>query len=548
MSKRAFKVLAVLTFVLLAFVGTVTFFGDNLRRLFGSGTVCLAGDVDPHPAAMALAANTPRPAPADSLQRKSLRNFGAYDEPEAAPPPPPAGRTTSNPYTLTSDDTLSTFAVDVDTASYAQFRRSVKSDRIPADATVRVEEWVNYFRYRVPEPTPAEGPFHVALEAAPSPFSPRQHLLKVSLQGRHLTQAQRKPTHLVFLVDISGSMSGDDRLGLAKKSMKLAVAGLNPTDTVALTTYAGDVRTVLESTPVSQRKDIDAAIDALATGGGTNMGDGLELAYQHAVHKAGSKNVARVVVLTDGDTNLGRDQSADAMLARIGKYVKEGVTLSTIGFGMGNYRDDLMERLANRGNGNCYYIDSEREARRVFQEQLGGTMEVIAQDVKIQVEFDKVAVKGYRLLGYENRAIADKDFRKDSVDAGEVGSGHTVTALYELDLTGEGSRVATVRVRAKKPGGSEAAEQPFHLERSQVRDSLSSASADLRFAIAVAGTADLLRGTTPNDDRSFARLHALAADAVDGQEDREEFLTLLGKLRELLAPRGAVQSAQRPPY
>lgn len=548
MSKRAFKVLAVLTFVLLAFVGTVTFFGDNIRKYFGNSTVCLAGD-----SADALAPGSPtsaRPSGVDSLQRKPMRNFGtgAYGAPEPEPAPPPRpGRTTSNPYTLTSEDSLSTFAVDVDTASYALFRRAVKGDRTPATDTVRVEEWVNSFRYRIPEPTPAEGPFHVALEAAPSPFSPQQHLLKVSLQGRRLSKAQRKPTHLVFLVDISGSMEGDDRLGLAKKSMKLAVAGLNPTDTVTLTTYAGDVRTVLEPTPASQSKTIHAAIDALRTGGGTNMGNGLELAYRHAIRKASANTVSRVVVLTDGDTNLGQNQTADSMLESIGKYVKEGVTLSAIGFGMGNYRDGLMERLANRGNGNSYYIDSEREARRVFQEQLGGTLEVIAQDVKIQVEFDKTAVKGYRLLGYENRAIADSDFRKDSVDAGEVGSGHTVTALYELDLTAEGTHVATVRVRAKKPGDSEAAEQRFNLERNQVRESLATASADLRFAIAVAGTADLLRGTTPNDDRSFARLHALAADATDGQDDREEFLTLLGKLRELLAPR-TVKSARAQPY
>ncbi|WP_246137392.1 vWA domain-containing protein [Myxococcus llanfairpwllgwyngyllgogerychwyrndrobwllllantysiliogogogochensis] len=543
MSKRL-KVLYSLLSLVLAFVGVVTLFGDNIRKHFGANTASLAGnpDVAYRKSMRTFGENTAygndgATASVDSLQRKPMRHFNSGAYAEAPAPSQHVERLASNAYTRTENDPLSTFAVDVDTASYALFRRAVKGDRLPSADTVRVEEWVNYFRYRIPEPKPDEGAFHVALEAAPSPFAPSQHILKVSLQGRHVAKAQRKPTHLVFLVDTSGSMNGQDRLELAKTSMKLAVSGLNPADTVTISTYAGDVRTVLDTTPARDRKVIEAAIDGLSSGGGTAMGSGLELAYQHAVRMAGANRVSRVVVLTDGDTNLGRNQTADAMLESISRYVKEGVTLSTIGFGMGNYRDDLMERLANKGNGNCYYIDSEREARRVLQEQLGGTMEVIAQDVKIQVEFDPTAVRGYRLLGYENRAIADNDFRKDAVDAGEIGAGHTVTALYELDLTGEGSTVATVRVRAKKPGDSEVAEQRFTLPRHQVRESLSTASSDLRFALAVAGTADLLRGTTPTDDRGFARIHSLAEDAVDGQEDREEFLTLLGKLRELMSPR-----------
>jgi Ca-activated chloride channel family protein len=289
---------------------------------------------------------------------------------------------------------------------------------------------------------------------------------------------------------------------------------------------------VLPPTPASQRDTLFAAIDALTSGGGTAMGDGLELAYRHAAQKASSKAVSRVVVLTDGDTNLGRHQSAEAMLANIQGFVQEGVTLSTIGLGMGNYRDDLMEKLANKGNGNCFYIDSEREARRVFQERLAGTLEVIAQDVKVQVEFDPQAVRGYRLLGYENRAIADKDFRNDKVDAGEIGAGHTVTALYEVELTGEGAQVATVRVRAKRPGGVEAAEQSFSLPKSQLQASLQQASADLRFATAVAGTADILRGAPQANDWSLATAEALAEGAVDGMSDRAEFLGLLRLVRE----------------
>ncbi|MCE9673160.1 von Willebrand factor type A domain-containing protein [Myxococcus stipitatus] len=534
MSKRLRFILgAALVFLMLAGAG-VTLFGDNIRKFFGQSTAALASPVSYSGSREGASVDY-----GPGFQRKKMSVFleetSARQAPQSREPAPPP-----NAFTLAATDALSTFAVDVDTASYVLFRRTVREGRRPHPSEVRVEEWVNYFRYRIPEPTPEEGAFHVALEAAPSPFKPRQHILKVGLQGRHVAPEQRKPTHLVFLVDTSGSMEGADRLGLAKTAMRLAVAKLNPTDTVTLSTYAGDVRTVLETTPAKQRGVIEAAIDSLRSGGGTAMGDGLELAYRHAARMAGPNRVARVVVLTDGDTNLGRNLTASDMLKAVRGYVKEGVTLSTIGFGMGNYRDDLMEKLANEGNGNCFYIDSEQEARRVFQQQLAGTLEVIAQDVKVQVEFDTAAVRGYRLLGYENRAIADRDFREDSVDAGEIGAGHTVTALYEVELTGEGERVATVRVRAKQPGGAEAAEQRFFLERSQVRETLAQASSDLRFAVAVAGTADLLRGVnTEDEDRGFSRVHSLAEDAVDGQADREEFVSLLRQVRTLASQRVA---------
>jgi Ca-activated chloride channel family protein len=451
-----------------------------------------------------------------------------------APEPQPTGNThvseRPNPFTLTSEDAFSTFAVDVDTASYALFRRYVNEGSLPPRDSVRVEEWVNYFKYRLP--TPTKGDFQVDLEGAPSPFTKGRHLLKVGLQARRLGRSERKPTHLVFLVDVSGSMDQPDRLPLAMRSMKLAVDGLNETDTVAITTYAGNVRDVLPPTPASQRKQIFAAIDSLNAGGGTAMGDGLKMAYQQAVKHAGAKVVSRVIVLTDGDTNLGRFRKADEMLESVRGYVQEGVTLSTIGFGMGNYRDDLMERLANKGNGNCFYIDSEKEARRVFQEQLAGVLEVLAKDVKVQVEFDKTAVRGYRLVGYENRAIADQDFRNDKVDAGEIGAGHSVTAMYEVELTGEGSKVATVRVRAKTPSGTEAAEESFSVPRAQFHKRLADASADMRFATAVAGTADILRGAPQASDWSLAVAEELARGATDGMEDREEFVSLLRRVRE----------------
>ena len=466
---------------------------------------------------------------------------------EGRPPIHTSGNTHTaerpNPFTLTSEDRLSTFAVDVDTASYTLFRRYVSEGRqVPRDA-IRVEEWVNYFRYPYAPPSAGEGDFSVDLEGAPSPYTRGRHLVKVGLQGRTIAKSQRKPTHLVFLVDTSGSMSAPDKLPLAQKAMKLMVDGLNETDTVALVTYASGVRDVLPPTPAGERDTLFSAIEQLTAGGGTAMNNGLEVAYRHAVRKASPQSVSRIVVLTDGDTNLG-PRTADSLLANIQGYVQEGVTLSTIGLGMGNYRDDLMERLANKGNGNCFYIDSEREARRVFQERLAGTLEVIAQDVKVQVDFDPAAVRGYRLLGYENRDIADKDFRNDKVDAGEMGAGHTVTALYEVELQGDAAPVATVRVRAKRPGGTEASEQRFTLSRSQLHRSLREASSNLRFAAAVAGTADILRGSPHASQWSLATAESLAEGAVEGMSERSEFLGLLRAVRE----RNAASVAGNTPY
>ncbi|WNG20705.1 von Willebrand factor type A domain-containing protein [Cystobacter fuscus] len=523
-SSLAKRVVVLCMGTLVVGAGGVTLFGNNLRKLMGASAESLAGNDIQY-----------APSPA----RKSLRTFGSNSE-EGSTYAPVAGRGRAvassthsaerpNPFTLSSEDRLSTFAVDVDTASYTLFRRYVTQGNPPPPESIRVEEWVNYFRYRYPSPT--DGDFRVDLEGAPSPYTRGRHLVKVGLQGRTIAKSQRKPTHLVFLVDTSGSMNSADKLPLAQKSMKLMVDGLNETDTVALVTYAGGVRDVLPPTPASERDTLFSAIDSLTAGGGTAMGSGLEIAYRHAARKAHPQNVSRVIVLTDGDTNIG-PTSPDALLESIQGYVKEGVTLSTIGLGMGNYRDDLMERLANKGNGNSFYIDSEREARRVFQERLAGTLEVIAQDVKVQVEFDSRAVRGYRLVGYENRAIADQDFRNDKVDAGEIGAGHTVTALYEVELTGEGSRVATVRVRSKRPGGVEAAEQSFPLERASLHPTLREASANLRFAAAVAGTADILRGAPQAEDWSLATAEALAEESVDGQPDRAEFLGLLRQVRE----------------
>ncbi|TQF10681.1 DUF3520 domain-containing protein [Myxococcus llanfairpwllgwyngyllgogerychwyrndrobwllllantysiliogogogochensis] len=437
-----------------------------------------------------------------------------------------------NTFTETSKDPLSTFAADVDTASYTVARRYLQNGNLPPSSAVRVEEFVNYFKYRYAPPE--TGAFTVHLEAAPSPFDSKRHFVRVGVQGKVVSRSQRKPAHLVFLVDTSGSMASQDKLPLAKEAIKIAVKNLNENDTVAIVTYAGSTRDVLAPTPATDVKSIHAALDALQSGGGTAMGSGMEMAYKHAVKKASGKVVSRVIVLTDGDANIGPTLSPQAMLESIHKYVAEGVTLTAVGFGMGNYRDDMMEKLADKGNGNCFYVDSYKEAKKVFETQLTGTLEVIAKDVKLQVEFNPLAVRRYRLLGYENRDVADNDFRNDKVDAGEIGAGHNVTALYEVGLVKDAKEsLATVRVRAKAPNGTEAAEQSFPFTRSLLRASLEAASPDFRFAVAVASTADILRGNPAAEGWSLATAQKLAEGAAAGDADRNEFVKLVSQARAL---------------
>ncbi|MFP2923671.1 vWA domain-containing protein [Pyxidicoccus sp. 3LG] len=438
-----------------------------------------------------------------------------------------------NAFTETVKDPLSTFAADVDTASYAVARRYLVQGNLPPASAVRVEEFVNYFKYRYAPPE--SGAFTVHLEGAPSPFGDKHHFVRVGVQGKVVSRSQRKPAHLVFLVDTSGSMNSQDKLPLAKEAIKIAVKNLNENDTVAIVTYAGSTRDVLAPTPATDVKKIHAALDSLQSGGGTAMGSGMEMAYKHAVKKASGNVVSRVIVLTDGDANIGPNLGAESMLENIRKYVAEGVTLSTIGFGMGNYRDDLMEKLANKGNGNCFYVDSYKEAKKVFETQLTGTLEVIAKDVKLQVEFNPVAVRRYRLLGYENRDVADNDFRNDKVDAGEIGAGHNVTAVYEVELTGDTKEpLATVRVRAKAPNGTEAAEQAFPFERGMMRKSIDAASPGFRFAVAVASSADILRGNPAAESWSLATAQKLAEGSAEGDADRGEFVRLVTQARALM--------------
>lgn len=435
-----------------------------------------------------------------------------------------------NPWTETAKDHLSTFAADVDTASYTQARRRLLEGQLPAQAAVRVEEFVNYFTYTFPAPQ-QDTPFAVVMDAAPSPLSPGRHILRVGVATKAKSAQERKPANLVFLVDVSGSMQSPDKLGLAKQSLGVLTANLIEGDTVSLVTYAGDTRVVLPPTGMKDRAKILAALDDLTAGGSTGMASGLDLAYAQAMQGLRPGAVSRVIVLSDGDANVGA-HTHDEMLKIISGRAKEGVTLSTIGFGTGNYKDALMEQLADKGNGNSFYIDGLDEANKIFGEQIGATLEVVAKDAKFQVDFDPKLVARYRLVGYENRDIKDTDFRNDKVDAGEIGAGHQVTALYEVELTAEGKQanapLGGVRIRHKAPNGEKATEAAFPMVGGPA-GAFGDASADFRFAFATAAFADVLRGGQDAEHWSLAQIRDLARAAAGASSERAELVTLIEK-------------------
>jgi Ca-activated chloride channel family protein len=512
-----------LLFLTLVGVVAVTAFGDLLRASTGMSADALAGETR-------VQRRTTR-SKGDALEKKKLLHFNADP---GLPAPASSSFTHLAPHqaTLARVDPLSTFAIDVDTASFTYARRVVRGGGLPQPDSVRVEEWVNAFHYDLA--APQDAPFAVHVEGAPSPFDRARSLVKVSLKGREVKNRDRKPAHLVFLVDTSGSMSSPDKLPLAQRALRILVEHLNARDTVALVTYAGEVRVVLEATPASQRDTLLRAIDSLSSGGGTAMGSGMQLAYALAVRQVRPGHVSRVIVLTDGDANIGQNLSASQMFESVRASVREGVTLTTVGFGMGDYRAAALEQLADSGNGQALYIDSEREAERVFGTEVAGTLEYIAKDVKVQVHFDPEVVKSYRLVGYENRAVADEDFRNDAVDGGELGSGHAVTALYEVELTGAGGDLGAVTVRGLHPDTSKPFELSTPLARHSLAETLSDASADFRFATAAALAADVLRGN-PVAEYPLSRIAELAQEAAEGKTERLEFASLVRQAHALRA-------------
>jgi Ca-activated chloride channel homolog len=403
----------------------------------------------------------------------------------------------TNPFVDTTVDRLSTFGLDVDTASYTVARRYIADGNLPEPASVRVEEWVNYFDYG--DPAPVRGAdFAIRAEGAPSPFAhgPQYRLLRFNVKAGQIQAGKRLPAVLTFVVDVSGSMDQENRLELVKKSLFLLLDQLRPDDRVGLVVFGDTARLLLE--PSSDREAIREAIQRLKPEGSTNTEEGLSMAYDVAGRNFRMSASNRIILCSDGVANVGRT-GPQSILGRIGREARRGIELTTLGFGMGNYNDHLMEQLADKGDGRYAYIDTLDEARRVLVEQLTGTLQTIAKNAKVQVDFNSVVVARYRLLGYENRAIADERFRDETVDAGEVGAGHSVTALYEIELRADAPHweqpVATLHLRYKVPGIGNTTEAIRRVGFQDFAPSWEDASPSLRLAGLVAELAEIFKGS-----------------------------------------------------
>lgn len=400
----------------------------------------------------------------------------------------------TNPFVETGTDRLSTFGLDVDTASYTVARRYLSDGNLPEPASVRVEEWVNYFDYGDLPPT--RGDFAIRAEGAPSPFSPERRLLRFNIRARQVKAENRRPAVLTFVVDVSGSMDEENRLGLVKKSLNLLLDELRPTDQVGLVVYGSEARLLLE--PSNDREVVKQAIERLVPEGSTNAEAGLQMGYDVAGRNFKMNSVNRIILCSDGVANVGHT-GPQAILGRIGREARRGIELTTLGFGMGNYNDHLMEQLADKGDGRYAYIDGIDEAKRVLVEELTGTLQTIAKNAKVQVDFNPAAVSRYRLLGYENRAIADERFRDETVDAGEIGAGHSVTALYELEMkpgAGEGQTIATLHLRYRVPEIGNTTETVRKVTSADFAPTWEESSLSFRLASLVAQLAETLKGTS----------------------------------------------------
>ena len=487
----------------------------------------------------AMAKRMAYPAPVASFA--AMPSADSYPQGYRVEPREQYQKLADNPIHSVAETPVSTFSADVDTGAYANVRRLLNQGRLPPEGAVRLEEMVNYFPYDYALPSDGS-PFGVTTELAASPWNPRTRLLRIGIKASDRAVTELAPANLVFLVDVSGSMDRREGLPMVKSTLKLLVDQLRDQDRVSLVVYSGESRVVLEPTSGREKAKIRTAIEQLTAGGSTAGASGIELAYQMAQQAFNPKGINRILLATDGDFNVGVSDFDSLKQMAVDKR-QSGISLTTLGFGVDNYNEHLMEQLADAGDGNYAYIDNLREARKVLVDQLSSTLAVVAQNVKLQVEFNPEQVSEYRLLGYENRALKREDFSNDKVDAGEIGAGHTVTALYEIVpagekgwleplrygkskpvVSGKNGELAMLRVRYQQPEGGKS----LLIER-PITNQVAPASEDLRFAAAVAAFSQQLKDGRYTGDFSLKDTEALARGARGDDRFglRNEFVQLV---------------------
>ena len=458
-----------------------------------------------------------------------------------------------NSFVAVAQQPITTFSADVDRAAYANVRRIIGYGQIPPKDAVRIEEMVNYFDYDYPAPEEGStSPLRVSPELAPAPWNPNHLLLRIGLQAKKIDLAKAPPSNIVFLIDVSGSMDEDNKLPLLKSSFKMLLGQLRPDDKIAIVTYANGTKVALPSTSVKDKEKIIKVLDNLYASGGTSGGKGIQLAYEQAQKSFIKNGNNRIILATDGDFNIGINNTTD-LEKFIEKQRESGIYMSVLGFGMGNYRDDMAETIADKGNGNYAYIDNITEAKKVLVNELSGTLFAVAKDVKLQLEFNPKYVKEYKLIGYENRMLANEDFTNDKKDAGEIGAGHTVTALYELvpsdgkvaqslryqsqelNEKGKGNELGFLKIRYKDPKVKDAKSVEITEPLVFNKKALKETSTDYRFAASVAEFGILLRDNSNKANATYDQVIELAEGAIgkDPEGYRKEFVRLVKSVKML---------------
>ena len=458
-----------------------------------------------------------------------------------------------NSFVAVAQQPVTTFSADVDRAAYANVRRIIGYGQIPPKDAVRIEEMVNYFDYDYPAPEEGSvSPLRVSPELAPAPWNPNHLLLRIGLQAKKIDLAKAPPSNIVFLIDVSGSMDEENKLPLLKSSFKMLLGQLRPDDKIAIVTYANGTKVALPSTSVKDKEKIIKVLDNLYASGGTSGGRGIQLAYEQAQKSFIKNGNNRIILATDGDFNIGINNTTD-LEKFIEKQRESGIYMSVLGFGIGNYRDDMAETIADKGNGNYAYIDNITEAKKVLVNELSGTLFAVAKDVKLQLEFNPKYVKEYKLIGYENRMLANEDFTNDKKDAGEIGAGHTVTALYELvpsdgkvaqslryqsqelNEKGKGNELGFLKIRYKDPKVKDTKSVEITEPLVFNKKALKETSTDYRFAASVAEFGILLRDNSNKANATYDQVIELAEGAIgkDPEGYRKEFVRLVKSVKML---------------